>query len=246
VPDVLGSDRRKLSKRHGDVALSMYREKGYLPETMFNFLSLLGWSLDDKTDVMTRQQVIDAFSLDRVSKTGGIFNVEKLDWMNGVYIRGLSLDDLTRRALPFLEKALERKLDPDFVLRVMPLVQERAKTLTELPALTRFFFVDELNFDPNLLVAKNMTPESTLHALEVSAARLRALPAFDEPSLELLLRPLAEELGLKAGQLFSVLRTAVTGEVATPPLFQTMVVLGKDRCIKRINTAIVNLRKISS
>jgi glutamyl-tRNA synthetase len=243
VPDVLGDDRRKLSKRHGDVALSMYREKGYLPETMFNFLSLLGWSLDDKTDLMTRQQVIDAFSLDRVSKTGGIFNTEKLDWMNGVYIRGLSLDDFTRRALPFLEKALGRKPEPDYARLVMPMVQERAKKLTDVPALARFFFVAELSFDPNLLVAKGMTPESTLHSLEVSSRRLGTLPAFDEPSLEALLRPLAEELGLKAGQLFSVLRTAVTGEVATPPLFQTMVVLGKDRCLKRINEAIINLRK---
>jgi len=246
VPDVLGSDRRKLSKRHGDVALSMYREKGYLPETMFNFLSLLGWSLDDKTDLMPRQQVVDAFSLDRVSRTGGIFNIEKLDWMNGVYIRGLSLDDFTRRALPFLEKVLSEPPDPDYITRVMPLVQERAKKLTDVPALAGFFFIDELAYDPNLLVAKGMTVASTLHALEVSAPRLSALPVFDEAFLESLLRPLAEELDLKAGQLFSVLRTAVTGEVATPPLFQTMVVLGKDRCLKRINGAIVNLRRISS
>jgi glutamyl-tRNA synthetase len=246
VPDVLGSDRRKLSKRHGDVALAMYREKGYLPETVFNFLSLLGWSLDDKTDLMPRSQVIASFSLDRVSNAGGIFNTEKLDWMNGVYIRDLSLDDFARRALPFLEKALGKTLDFGFVLRVMPLVQQRAKKLTELPALTRFFFVDELDYDPQLLVAKNMTVESTLRTLEVSAPRLSALPAFDEASLEALLRPLAEEFGLKAGQLFSILRTAVTGEVATPPLFQTMVVLGKDRCLKRIEEAVTKLHGLSS
>ncbi len=106
LPDVLGTDRRKLSKRHGAVSILDFRDQGYLPETMLNFLALLGWSLDDKTEMMTRRQLIDNFSLERIGKTGGIFNVDKLDWMNGVYLRGLAIDDFTRRALPFLEKDL--------------------------------------------------------------------------------------------------------------------------------------------
>jgi glutamyl-tRNA synthetase len=250
TPLILGPDRAKLSKRHGAMSILEYRDQGYLPEAMFNFLVLIGWSLDDKTEIMTRRQLIDGFSPERIGKTGAVFNIEKLDWMNGVYIRGLSLDDFTQRALPFLDKGLpadvKHPLDVDYVRRIMPLVQERTKKLTEVPSLTRFFFVDELEYDPKLLIAKNMTRASTLSTLEVSSLRLSRLSIFDEASLESLLRPLAEELGLKAGQLFSVLRTAVTGEIATPPLFQTMVVLGRERCLKRIDEAAARLRQLSS
>ncbi len=250
TPLILGPDRAKLSKRHGAVSILEYRDQGYLPETMFNFLVLIGWSLDDKTEIMTRQQLIDSFSPERIGKTAAVFNIEKLDWMNGVYVRSLPVDDFMKRALPFLEKGLpapvKRPLDVNYVRRIMPLVQERTKKLTEVPVLTRFFFVEELEYDPELLMAKSMTREATLSTLEVSSRRLSGQSAFDEVSLEFLLRPLAGELKLKAGQLFSVLRTAVTGEIATPPLFQTMVVLGKERCLKRIDEAVAKLRKLSS
>jgi glutamyl-tRNA synthetase len=250
TPLILGPDRAKLSKRHGAMSILEYRDQGYLPEAMFNFLVLIGWSLDDKTEIMTRRQLIDSFSPERIGKTGAVFNIEKLDWMNGVYIRGLSIDDFTKRALPFLDKGLppgvRRPLDIGYVRQIMPLIQERTKKLIEVPVLTRFFFVDELEYDPALLIAKNMTRTATLSALEVSSLRLSRLSNFDEASLESLLRPLAEELGLKAGQLFSVLRTAVTGEIATPPLFQTMVVLSRERCLKRIDEAAARLRQVSS
>jgi glutamyl-tRNA synthetase len=248
TPMVLGPDRAKLSKRHGDVSILEYREQGYLPETMFNFLALIGWSLDDKTELMTRQQLVENFSLERIGKTGAIFNRDKLDWMNGVYIRSLAPEDFAQRALPFLEKGLppsvKRPLDADYVRQIMPLIQERAKKLTEVPILVKFFFVEDLEYGTALLIAKNMTRESTLTALEASLKKLEKLTPFDDGGLETLLRPLAEELGLKAGQLFSVLRTAVTGEIATPPLFQTMTVLGKERCLKRIGEAVEKLRKL--
>jgi glutamyl-tRNA synthetase len=241
TPLILGPDRAKLSKRHGAVSILEYRDRGYLPEAMLNFLVLIGWSLDDKTEIMARPQLVESFSPERIGKTAAVFNIDKLDWMNGVYIRSLSIDDFTQRALPFLEKGLpagvKRPLDTDYVLKIMPLVQERTKRLTELPALTGFFFVEELDYDPSLLIAKNMGKENTLKVLEVSSQGIKQMAEFDEGALEALLRPLAGELGLKAGQLFSVLRTAVTGETATPPLFQTMVVLGKERCLKRIDIA---------
>jgi len=213
---------------------------------MFNFIALIGWSLDDKTEIMTRQQFVENFSLERMGKTGAIFNKEKLDWMNGVYMRSLKPEDFAQRALPFLEKGLppsiKRPLDADYVRRVMPLIQERAKKLTEIPALVKFLFIEDLEYDTDLLIAKNMTRETTFTALEASLKGLEKLSPFDEGGLETLLRPLAEGLGLKAGQLFSVLRTAVTGETATPPLFQTMTVLGKERCLKRIQEAMGKLR----
>jgi glutamyl-tRNA synthetase len=247
LPMILGSDRSKLSKRHGAVSITEYREQGFLPETMVNFLALLGWSLDDKTEILTREQLVQSFSLDRISKTAAIFNIEKLNWMNGVYIRALTPGDLTCRAVPFLEKGLppqvKRPLDSDYVRKIMPLIQERAKTLAEVPLLTDFFFVD-VEYDCNLLISKGVTRESALQAIEVAQQRLSHLASFDEQSLENLLRPLAEELGLKTGQLFSTLRTAVTGKIATPPLFQTMAVLGGERCLSRIKTARDGLRNL--
>jgi glutamyl-tRNA synthetase len=244
---LLGPDRSKLSKRHGAVSVDEYYQQGYLPEAMVNFLALLGWSLDDRTELFTRQELIDNFTLERVSKTAAIFNIEKLNWINGVYIRRLSLEDLTQRALPFLDKGLpqevKRPLSIDYVRQIMPLIQERAKKLEEVPELVKFFFVEELAYDTSLLISKGIDRKSTLRALEVSLERLKALEKFDSEPLEALLRPLATELGLKTGHLFGSLRTAVTGLTATPPLFQTMAVLGKERCLKRIEVAIDKLRK---
>jgi glutamyl-tRNA synthetase len=246
LPMILGPDRSKLSKRHGAVSITEYAEQGYLPEAMMNFLALLGWSLDDRTEVLSRQELIDNFSLERISKTAAIFNHEKLNWMNGVYIRSLSLEDFMRRALPFLEKYLppevKRPLSPDYVRGVMPLVQERARTLAEAAELAEFFFVDELSYQAELLVGKNMTSESAGKALEASQRRLEPLSKFDADSLEAVLRPLAEELGMKTGQLFGTLRTATTGRTAAPPLFQTMAVLGKEKCLKRIRIALAKLK----
>ena len=245
---LLGADRAKLSKRHGAVAITEYREQGYLAEAMVNFLALLGWSLDDKTELMSREELTKSFSLERVSRTAAIFNREKLEWMNGVYIRSLSPEDFVQRSLPFLEKGLpsqiRRPLSTDYIRQVMPLIKERAKTLAEVAELTQFFFTSELNYEPDLLIVKKMDPESAINALETSLKRLEQLTVFDEESLEARLRPLAEELELKTGQLFGTLRVAVTGRTVAPPLFQTMAVLGKECCLKRIGEAITRLRQM--
>lgn len=247
LPMILGTDRAKLSKRHGAVSITEYQEQGYLPEAMVNFLALLGWSLDDRTEILSRQELIDHFSLERVSQTAAIFNRDKLDWINGVYIRSLGLEDFTQRALPFLESGLpaevKRPLSIDYVRQIMPLVQERARTLTEVAELAEFFFVAELNYDSHLLIGKNMSQSSAMNALAAAQHRLGQLEAFNAESLEAVLRPLAGELGLKTGQLFGTLRVAVTGRTAAPPLFQTMAVLGKERCLKRIQAAINRLHK---
>lgn len=242
VPDVLGSDRSKLSKRHSDVSVQEYRDNGYLPEAMVNFLALLGWSLDDKTDIISRDELIKNFSLERVSKTAGIFNLEKLKWMNGVYVRKLTPEDFVQRCLPFIKKAFSNNVPSvDYIRKLLPLVQERTKLLTEVPELTHYFFSDKLNYDTNLLISKDMTPESTRQALAGAKERLENFSSFDAQTLESMLRPLAEELKLKTGQLFGALRTAVSGETATPPLFQMMAVLGRERCLSRIQEAIDKL-----
>jgi glutamyl-tRNA synthetase len=247
LPIILGSDRSKLSKRHGAVSILEYKEQGYLPEAMTNFLSLLGWSLDDKTEFLSKDDLINNFSIERISQTSAIFNREKLDWMDGVYIRKLSPDEFVNRALPFLEKDLppevKRPLDAGYVKKVLPLVQERAKTLGEVASgeLTWFFFVDEINYASELLIDKKLDRKATLGMLEVARVKLDELARFDADTLESILRPLADEIGVKAGQLFGVLRTAVTGLTATPPLFQTMEVLGQETCLKRIDGAIAKL-----
>ena len=248
LPLLIGADRSKLSKRHGSVHVGEYRSEGYLPEAVMNFLAILGWSLDDKTEMFTRDDLIKNFTLERVSKTPAIFNKEKLTWLNGVYIRMLTPDDFARRSLPFLEKDLpaevSRPLSLDYVREVLPLVQERVKLLKEVAPLTRYFFVEKLDYDASLLVSKDMTAESTVKALSVAKERLGKLDAFDAQALESMLRPLAVELGLKTGQLFGALRTAVSGETATPPLFAMMAVIRKERCIERIGEAISKLRAV--
>jgi glutamyl-tRNA synthetase len=244
LPMILGPDRSKLSKRHGATAITEYMEAGYLPEAMFNFLALLGWSLDDRTELMSRGEIAKNFTLERVSKNPAVFNREKLDWMNGVYIRSLSLDEFIQRALPFLEKNLSsdigRPLDQDYVRRIMPLIQDRARTLGEVAYLTEFFFIEELDYETKLLLEK-LTPDEATKSLQTTIARLEGLQDWDAATLENLLRPLAEELQLKTGVYFGLLRVAVTGRAAAPPLFQTMEVLGKERCLKRLGAALAKL-----
>jgi len=245
---ILGSDRAKLSKRHGAVSIIEYREQGYLPETMVNFLALLGWSLDDKTELLSREELVCNFSLERVSRTAAVFNPDKLNWMNGIYIRRLSVEDFAQQAIPFLERDLplevKRPLSTEYIRQIAPLIQERAKTLAEAAELAQFFFVDQLDYDSSLLIGKGMSEESAKQALETAKRKLESEETFDTDSLEAVLRPLAEELGLKAGQLFGVLRIAVTGRTAAPPLFQTMSVLGKVRCLERIETALNRLLRL--
>ena len=245
MPMIVGADRAKLSKRRGAISILEYREMGYLPEALFNFLVMIGWSLDDKTEIMTRQQMIENYSLERMGRTAAAFNQEKLDWMNGVYIRNMSVEDLTDRVLPFMEKDLppeiKRPLDINYVKQIIPLIRERIITLKAAATYADFFFIDKLEYDATMLIGKKMTAETTLTALKGTEEKLTSLGSFDRDVLEDTLRHLADDLGLKAGQLFNVLRVATTARDAAPPLFETMAVLGKERCLKRIKVAISKL-----
>ena len=245
LPMLLGTDRSKLSKRHGAVSITEYREQGYLPEAMVNFLALLGWSLDDKTELMSREELIQSFSLERISRTAAIFNRDKLNWMNGVYIRSLTADEFFEAVQPYLMMNIPAGealiSSEEYVRDILPLIQERARTLAEVAELAQFFFIDQLDYEPGLLVGKDMSRQSAVEALKAAQNRLSQLEAFDAESLEGVLRPLAVELGLKTGQLFGTLRVAVTGRTAAPPLFQTMAVLGKERCLRRIEAALARL-----
>ena len=247
LPMILGPDRAKLSKRHGATTIIDYKEQGYLPQAMINFLALLGWSLDDRTELLSREELITHFSLGRVSKTAAIFNKRKLDWMNGVYLRQLGLEEFVQQAAPFLDRDLppsvKRPLSSDYVRQIMPLLQERAKTLAELSQLTSFFFLDDLEYVTSLLLSSGLDAKTATQAMGIAWQRLETAKAWDASSLEDILRPLAVELNLSTGKFFGLLRVATTGRTAAPPLFQTMAVLGKERCLKRLTAA---LRRMSN
>ncbi|MDO8473455.1 MAG: glutamate--tRNA ligase [Dehalococcoidia bacterium] len=245
LPMILGPDRSKLSKRHGATSTVEYRDAGFLTEAMVNFLALLGWSLDDKTELLSREELVKVFSLERISKTAAIFDRAKLEWMNGVYMRQLRPMDFAGRAIPFLERdlpvAVPRPLDLGYVARLAPLLQERARTLSECAELAGFFFVEELSYDAKLLLGKDTTPGVAVRLLGAALDKLERLEPFDAPTMEPMLRALAVELDVKTGALFGLLRTATTGRTAAPPLFQTMDVLGKERSLKRIRAAIAKV-----
>jgi len=241
LPMILGPDKSKLSKRHGATTIIEYREKGYLPEAVVNFLALLGWSLDDKTELFTRAELVANFTLERVGKTAAVFDIPKLDWMNGTYIRTLDSEEFAQRALPILERDLPaevaRPLDQDYVRKVTPLVQERTRVLSELGDLCSFFFIDELSYPPSLLVIKGLDAASARAVLGRVLSVMEAAPRWDVQHLEDLIRPLGEEPGGSTKTLFGVVRVAVTGRTAAPPLFQTMEVLGAERCLRRLRAA---------
>ena len=242
LPIILGPDRSKLSKRHGAAALLDYRELGYLPDAMINYLALMGWALDDHTELFDRKELVKHFTLERVGKTGAIFDIAKLSWMNGVYLRDMSLGQFVATAFPILDAKLSpdvpRPLARAYVERVLPLLQERTKTLEELPEMAGYFFADHISHDAAALIPKKMDKDDTISALKAAMTGLGAQQSWDPESLEAILRPLAPELGIKTGQLFGALRVAVTGRTAAPPLFDTMSVLGKERCTKRIQDAV--------
>jgi glutamyl-tRNA synthetase len=242
LPMILGPDRAKLSKRHGATNINEYQKEGYLPDAMVNFLALLGWSLDDRTELLSREELIKHFSLARVGKTGAIFNKEKLEWMNGIYLRRLSLAEFVHEAMPFLDRDLpesvRRPLDEGYVSQVLALIQERAKTLAEVPRLADFFFADELQYEAGLFSKGKLDDKLATGAITVAWQMLEKLVAWDAATLEAVLRSLATELNLRTGELFGLLRVAITGRTAAPPLFQTMAVLGKEKCLKRLKMAL--------
>ena len=246
LPMLLGPDKAKLSKRHGATTIIDYKDKGYLPQAMINFLALLGWSLDDKTEILSLQELISHFSLKRVSKTSAVFNNNKLEWMNGLYIRKLNLEEFRALVIPILERDLppiiKRPLNIDYVNQILPLIQERAKTLVEVVKLSDFFFLKELHYDANLLLADGLDSKSAVNALTITIEELENnVTTWDTIVLEDILRPLTIKLGLNTRKYFGLLRTATTGKTAAPPLFQTMEILGKETSFQRLTDAMVKL-----
>lgn len=221
-----------------------FRAAGYLPEAMFNFLALVGWSYDDKTEILTKQQIIDRFDLESVSASAAAFSYDKLEWMNGIYIRSLPSSLLASRLQPVLAQA-GYEVSVGELERIVPLIQERLKTLNDAVPMTDFLFADPQGYDPHLLLGKKMSAEGTQSALK-RARDILAMADFTEEALEAALRAGAEEAGLKAGQFFTPIRVAVTGKKVAPPLFGTLVALGRERVLSRIDSAIETLTEMQA
>jgi glutamyl-tRNA synthetase len=226
VPDVLGTDGKKLSKRHGAQSVEDFREQGYIPEALVNFLARLGWAYDDKTEVFSREELLRLFSLDRVSPSPAVFDYEKLAWLNGVHLRRLPPDEYADRVVTYLrEQGID--WDEELVRRATPLVQEKIETLSQFPDYVRFLFEDVAP-DPSLLDGR---------VLEAAAEALAGLEPFDVETIEGALRELAQRLELKPREAFQPIRVAVTGSKVSPGLFESIELLGRDRSLDRLRAA---------
>lgn len=231
----------KLSKRHGATYVGEYREQGYLPEVVVNFLALLGWSPGGDLEIMTRDQMVEHFSLEGLNPSPSVFDVEKLNWMNGVYIRALAPEALFAQAVPFLQKAGLVSESPApaeraYVLQVLKLEQERIKLLSEAPALTDFFFGDLPQYDDAAVEKRLRTPQA-VPVLDAVLRGFSALENWDASGVEEAVRAAAEELGVKAGEVIHPTRVAATGRMVGPSLFDALAVLGRDRVLQRIRYA---------
>ena len=238
MPLTLNAKRQKLSKRDGSVAVEEYREQGYLPEAVVNFIALLGWNPGDERELFTMAELIEAFSMERITKSNAIFDLDRLDWFNGTYIRRMEVAELARRAAPFLEDAGLHVPNEDYLRAAVALEQERVKKLSDFPEALRFFLVEEVEPDIKFLVKKNGSEEETAAALSTVFELVQDCGVQDLEETERHLREMADALGWKAGELFMPIRVAITGSRASPPLFATMQALGRARVLLRLRHVI--------
>jgi glutamyl-tRNA synthetase len=244
LPMIMGPDRKKLSKRHGSTSVIQFHDEGYLPEALTNFLARLGWSYDDKTEIFSRDELIRYFDLSKVQPSPAVFDHDKLNWLNGHYLRELDPLELAKRIRPFLDAA-QLDVDNAVLLKLIPLVQIRIKTLQEAVTLTDFFFTELVHPTREQLLGKAFAaePEQARAALQATSEMLKTLAPFDAPTIETTLRTKSDELGLKAGHYFTLLREAITAKSVTLPLFDTMAILGKERTLARLTHALKVLRE---
>ncbi len=254
LPLILNPDRTKMSKRKSQTAISDYRAEGFLKEAIINFLALLGWSTGSEDEILSVGEIQERFNLEHVQKAGAVFDRTRLEWINGQWIRKLSHDDLLERLRPFYAKAaaegrIARPARDEEIAALLPLIRERIPLLSSAIELTDFLFAETLQYDPALLVPKRWEAATALRGLEAARPLIVAgIGEGDAPLLEAAdpleaqLRELAEREGWKAGDLFMALRAAVTGRTATPPLFDSMRLLGRTAVLARIDLAIGLLR----
>ena len=247
------SGKGKMSKRETEemrltgqtIFINDMPELGYLPEAVVNWIALMGWSYDDKTEFFTMNDLIEKFSIDKLNPSNAAIDFKKFDHFNGLHIRDLSVDDLAKRLLPFYE-AEGYHVSLEDLIPVAPLLQLRLPTLDEAPSWTTFLFKEEVTPAAEDLVAKNMTAAESLAVAKRVYQVLESIPEFTHDSLEKPLRDLVEELGVKAGQLFGIMRVAITAQQVSPPLFESMELLPRDTVMQRMQTGIKLLEDLAA
>lgn len=234
IPMILGEDGTRLSKRHGATSINAYKEMGYLPEAMINYLALLGWAFDDKQTIFARQELIEKFSLKGVSKKAAIFDRQKLIWMNGTYIRKLDTKGLLNHCMPLLKRAFGDDLPEDLDLeKIISIAQPRMKLITDIVHLNDYFFQTEIKYD-NALYEEFMHDEKILGLLRALQEALTMIKSFTKDDLEEAFQRLISVYEIKFKEIANPLRVAVTGKASSPGLFDVLMILGKKRVLERL------------
>jgi glutamyl/glutaminyl-tRNA synthetase len=248
LPLILNPDGTKMSKRKSQTAVDDYRGQGFIREGLVNYLAYLGWSPGTEEDVLSLPEVVERFDIGAVQKGGARFDRDRLEWLNGQWIRRLEPDELVDRLRPFLEAAvadgrIERLPSDDEVRTLLPIIQERLPTLSAVVDLVGFLWTDTVQVDPSVLVPKRWDAATTREGLAAAREVLARhdTVTWEADELEPPLRALVDDRGWKAGDLFMAIRVATTGRTATPPLFDTLVALGRDRTLARLDAAIDSL-----
>jgi nondiscriminating glutamyl-tRNA synthetase len=248
LPLILNADRTKMSKRKGQTAVADYIAQGFVREALVNYLALLGWSSGTEEEIFSLAEIVERFDLSRVQQAGAVFDRERLEWLDGQWIRRLSPDELVERMAPFLEAGLAVRRAAGAVVRdpseaelrsLVPLVRERLPVLGAIGGLVDFLFLEEVTVEPDLLVPKRWDVAQALDGIAEARRVIADVGAvsFEADELEPPLRALCEAHGWKAGDLFMAIRVAVTGRTTAPPLFDTMVALGYERTLARLDAA---------
>ncbi|TAJ99250.1 MAG: glutamate--tRNA ligase, partial [Chloroflexota bacterium] len=253
LPLILNPDRTKMSKRKSQTAISDYIAQGFIREALVNYLALLGWSTGTEEEILSFDEIAARFDLDHVQKGGAVFDRERLEWINGQWIRRLDDEALVTRLEPFLEAEhlagrMDRTPTPDEIRTVLPMIRERLPTLGAVGDLVGFLWIDDLRVEPALIVPKRWDAATTARALADARHAIADVGAvsFESEEIEPPLRALAEARGWKAGDLFMAIRVAVTGRTATPPLFDTLVALGSERTLARLDAAIAGVAGLAA
>lgn len=230
VPMILGSDGTRLSKRHGATSVNEYRKQGYLAHALLNFLALLGWAPGEDKELMPLDEIIRRFSLERITGKSAVFNIEKLTWMNGVYISELSDDQMVNLCKPFLPDSINLQ-------RIVPLFKKRIKLLSEIVNVTEYFFKEKIDYDKDA-VEKFLSNPQSRDLLKKVKERLEGLERFEIPEIESNLRSLLNETGLTSRELMQTIRVAITGRTISAGIFETIAGMGKELVLKHIERAI--------